>query len=44
VQYDLPGNNQRTYQQEKLQMTTKHGAELDITKVHTRPGEHRLGL
>jgi len=25
---------------EKLQRTTKHGAEQEITKIHTRPREH----
>jgi len=34
----------RTNQQEKLQRTTKHGTEQEITKVHTRLGKHKTGI
>jgi len=28
----------------KLQRTTKHGTEQEITKVHTRQGKHKTGI
>ena len=37
-------NTWETNNQEKLQRTTKHGTKQEITKVHTRQGEHKTGI